>query len=111
MLNGRNGPGGQQQLLPHAIDLEDVQAVRTAFVDVRHHLGGALLAADVRSGRQHFRHIVRVQRERRYVARHLRDEASGDFYIGDYLVGNSRSQLCTVLSLRSSLKMRFLIFF
>ena len=48
-----SSPGGEEELLPGLVHVDDVDAVGAALVDVLHHGGLRVFGPDVRHGSQH----------------------------------------------------------
>ena len=61
VLDGGDGPGGEHQLLPGLLQVDDVDAVGLLLEDVLLHRGLAVVGADVRGGGEHLSDVILLQ--------------------------------------------------
>ena len=61
VLNGSNSPGGQDQLLPGLLQVDDVDAVGLLLEDVLLHRGLAVVGPDVGGGSQHLGDVILLE--------------------------------------------------
>ena len=62
VLDGDDGPGGQEHLLPRLLDVDDVDAVGATLEDVLLHRRLGVLGPDVGRGRQHLGDVGLLKR-------------------------------------------------
>lgn len=70
VLDSGDGTGGQQELLPGAADVDDVDTIGTALVDVLLHLEVHVLRSGVHGGGQHLGDVIVLQGHRVISSRH-----------------------------------------